>query len=1194
MDEGIIVLSPFEVSTSRDVGYQAVDTLAGNRLRMELRDVANAISVINEEFLSDTGATDSQSLLVYTVGTEVSGVQGNFAGTGDSSQARESTANRVTPQNNTRVRGLAAADNVRNFFQTDIPWDGYNVARVEIQRGANSILFGIGSPAGIVNTSLVEPVFDNMGKFEVRFDENGSLRLVGDYNAVVIDGELAVRVIGLSNKEKYQQKPAFKDDQRVFASARWEPKFLQIGSSRTIIKANYESGQIDSNYPRTLPPIDRITAWFDPANESLYKMTYSAQDIVETSWPTAVDANGDEYSVATLPAGWGAARSQLDYLQADGTLVKVDNPNFSPWLGRMGDIFGGPIYIYDDPNSAALSKSSIGELFSLNRVPRGTSEPWWTLWGITTYDTYAKNVGLTGNEIGAYKEKSLSDPDIYDFYHNLLDGNTKSEYNNWDSFNASIAQSFLDDRLGFELAYDIQELSRGATETLSGNGAAITVDILETLPDGSTNPNVGRPVVATRGGYSYEQHSQRETYRATAFGVLNFADFMDEDSLITQILGKHTFTGLYQYNTYDRTQYNWERFSSTNDYIGGANSSVNQADRQVGLISYLGPSMLGLDSATDAEISRIKAAREPDDATAYAWSWTVADSSLPVTDTDRYVGFVPVDLPIWNASDIGERRYLYTGARIERDTIESTAAIWTGSFWNNKIIPNVGWRKDVNKYYNSGNPPFLLNADGDPYGSVDIYDESWVLPTEPENEATGESLTWGLVVHSPDFINEMLPWGTQFSVYYGESENFQPGASRVDIFKNPIASPKGETQEYGFTVATFDNRLMMKVNWYKTSISDATIDNSALPNNYMLGFGEAWAYQFAIRALAAYKFNTPVESFRTDFYEGDEVDPGDTLYMPYELTASQSTDNIQAAVDTMLEQINTLLSNTAPQELQDAWGFDLAGWSGGKLITNASDLDNMSPEQQAAFLDSIESGISIGGLQGNLAVVADTESKGIEFEITAQILDNWNLTINASKTTASRQNLAKNYADWVESRIDFYNGIAGDVRLWGGYNVPPNGTNESLRYKWKNEFFGGYQLFRLLEGSDVPELRPWRFNMITNYTFREGTLDGVNVGGAMRWQDEQTIGFPVTTNELGESIYDVDNPFKGDAEMDFDLWVGYERQLTDNIRWRIQLNVRNAFASNELIPVTVQADGSPAAYRIKEGMSWYLTNTFNF
>jgi outer membrane receptor protein involved in Fe transport len=116
---------------------------------------------ITGEFLRDTGARNNQDLLVYTTGTEVGGIAGNFAGLGNG-QMLDDTNARMNPNGNTRVRGLAEADNTRDFFLTDIPWDSFNVGRVDLQRGANAMLFGVGSPAGIVNSSTNAAAFSKM------------------------------------------------------------------------------------------------------------------------------------------------------------------------------------------------------------------------------------------------------------------------------------------------------------------------------------------------------------------------------------------------------------------------------------------------------------------------------------------------------------------------------------------------------------------------------------------------------------------------------------------------------------------------------------------------------------------------------------------------------------------------------------------------------------------------------------------------------------------------------------------------------------------------------------------------------------------------------------------------------------------------------------------------------------------------
>src|ERR1017187_5981722 len=73
VEDETINLSPFEVTARRDVGYQATESLAGTRIRTDLRDVGSAIQVVTKEFLQDIGATDSLSLLQYTTNAEVAG-----------------------------------------------------------------------------------------------------------------------------------------------------------------------------------------------------------------------------------------------------------------------------------------------------------------------------------------------------------------------------------------------------------------------------------------------------------------------------------------------------------------------------------------------------------------------------------------------------------------------------------------------------------------------------------------------------------------------------------------------------------------------------------------------------------------------------------------------------------------------------------------------------------------------------------------------------------------------------------------------------------------------------------------------------------------------------------------------------------------------------------------------------------------
>ncbi|MBK8476834.1 MAG: hypothetical protein IPL39_11160 [Opitutaceae bacterium] len=98
---------------------------------------------------------------------------------------------------------------------------------------------------------------------------------------------------------------------------------------------------------------------------------------------------------------------------------------------------------------------------------------------------------------------------------------------------------------------------------------------------------------------------------------------------------------------------------------------------------------------------------------------------------------------------------------------------------------------------------------------------------------------------SPKFINDKLPLGLNFSVFYNKSKNFQPDAGRLDLIGNRVASPAGDTKDYGFTVAALDNKLTLKINWYETNMTNATL-GGAIGNFYLIGAGEAWCQAKAV------------------------------------------------------------------------------------------------------------------------------------------------------------------------------------------------------------------------------------------------------------------------------------------------------------------------------------------------------------
>jgi Mg-chelatase subunit ChlD len=68
--EDPIVLSPFTVDAAQDNHYRANSTLAGTRVRTDLKDVSKGVSIVTQQFLQDTEARDSNGNVINPVAGE--------------------------------------------------------------------------------------------------------------------------------------------------------------------------------------------------------------------------------------------------------------------------------------------------------------------------------------------------------------------------------------------------------------------------------------------------------------------------------------------------------------------------------------------------------------------------------------------------------------------------------------------------------------------------------------------------------------------------------------------------------------------------------------------------------------------------------------------------------------------------------------------------------------------------------------------------------------------------------------------------------------------------------------------------------------------------------------------------------------------------------------------------------------------
>ena len=808
-EEDVYELSPFTIDAESDQGYRATSTLAGSRLNTPLRDVGQSVSVLTEEFFNDTGATDAETALSYVMSAEVSGEQGNFAGSPIGGGGQNSTDTRDTlrsPQRTQRVRGLARAELTRSYFLTDIPFDTYNTGRVTVSRGPNSLLFGIGSPGGVIENSLNQAsVGKDFGSVSVRLGERSSNRLAFDYNKVLVEDRLAVRVSGLSESAKFKQEPAFEDDDRFYAAFRAvlskneNSEFL--GSA--ILRGNYEKGRMRANPVNILPPGDAIKDWFNLPNPNI-------QDIVGVDWATvqgesvswAVDGTFqpkwivDNNRVEGFPRAWrtvdGSARPPFFrdinvYFQEDGT-AGIGFPQAPDIQGMQGRVH----YINGEQGHTVGTRPR-AELFVVKPFEA---------------ETYS-----TGFVI-----PSVVNRNIWDNHNNLFSGNLNFRNQDFDTHNFTFEQSFLDGNAGVELVIDQQNYERKTATLLStGRFNALTVDPNGFLnypgpnPDNTNgpadfaNPNAGRPLapITTQSGgvRGDEQHffTDREAFRATAYYNLDFR----EREGISKWFGRHVLSAFY----------NDQDIESVTRNVGGFTPGVKAGQIQDCVqpcnpafsFQYLGPSLLdpSITSAGDVRVER--------------------GVFLPPFGGASYTAAYWDDFEnVWEVGTVTETQILTGGSR-QLDSFQSEVYSVQSYLLQDHLVGLVGWRTDSIQNYSVNASSFDRDAAGnrpEPAGLGLVMQDPL---------ADVDSFTWSVVGHSPWKLGEV-----GVSAHYSESENFQPTGLRRNAYGDLIGSPQGSTKEYGLTFDALDGKLTIRTNWFETvsSLNAASVGGA---NNGALG-----------------------------------------------------------------------------------------------------------------------------------------------------------------------------------------------------------------------------------------------------------------------------------------------------------------------------------------------------------------------
>jgi hypothetical protein len=339
----IVELSPFVVTDNAHVGYIASQSTVGSRLKQEIRDIASQIEIMTPEFMQDFALTTVQESFRYSVNVE--NADEYLTPTGD--------IGAFLPGGNVgRIRGMGTRLPIsRNLFGSATPADGYNFSHVEIASGAQSMLYGIGQPAGRANISLNAAEMRTFGKFSTRIDTESGYRNVMDINAMIIPKVLAVRAAVLNENAKTFIDPSFRKSERLYGALTFRP------FRHTTLRIHGEKVQMEANPGITHLPWDYATPFYIARRDG----------VLDSLQTVALGAGAGSANIMT-----GAYEGSLDYLHWRASVYPVgpsqlpfDIPRFGsamdPNLG-VARVTLNPGNIHLVPNASAnIGRNILGD-----------------------------------------------------------------------------------------------------------------------------------------------------------------------------------------------------------------------------------------------------------------------------------------------------------------------------------------------------------------------------------------------------------------------------------------------------------------------------------------------------------------------------------------------------------------------------------------------------------------------------------------------------------------------------------------------------------------------------------------------------------------------------------------------------------------------------------------------------------------
>ena len=778
--DDVVSLSPFEV-VSDTKGYYSANTMSGTRFNSKLEDLASSVTVMTKEQMSDFAMLDINDIFNYTANTEGTGTYTDFQINRNGDAQDNVMAN---PTNANRVRGVSPANYAFNNIQTmaRVPIDPIGLDSVEVSRGPNANIFGLGNPSGTVNmVPSAANLSRNFTQTSARGDSFDGYRFSLDANRILRKNVLSVRGQAVFQKEAFERKPSGVNTERYNGMVKYQP------FKKTTITAGVSYYHTYGNRPNFVMPRDYVSYWAASGKPTWDPIAQVVHVNGQTLGPFGAFPNtayaGPDYFENTF-TGSGRAQAYVDQGALKYWAAPSGFSNTTPLAGATtaGPTSGGLRYLMA---TAPQANATLG---------RSTTQPLFT----TTASVGSKAIyDYTSINLGAVNRASTR----------TITSSVQVDQLFFNSERQTLAGQF-----GL-LREDSLQMQRNLLGTQNANGQAsqLFVDINEKNLDGTPNPFVGHAYLGTDQPFTLQQPAKWDTYRAQLGYKL---DLSHEKNLLHWL-------GLTQFTVYDEYKYRINRQYGYKDAMSGPVSWIPAG------MSRANQGAIGGGPAAALGITRN-----------YFRYYVGNGSSVSYAPSEFAYGNYPfvwgnTTTGVFHNDPIGLQQVAVTdstGAGSNTKVILKTlGAVMQNHFLDDKIVTTFGLREDQ-QYTKSGSTPQLLNPDGETLNMDSV--NHWAVGDYKFN--SGKTKTAGAVVRplrDLSFVRQMdeTPGVSHFvgnmlrgmSVTLNKSDSFIPAGFATDLYFNSLPVPTGHGKDYGIGFNMFDGRVVVRWNHY----TDTSINN---------------------------------------------------------------------------------------------------------------------------------------------------------------------------------------------------------------------------------------------------------------------------------------------------------------------------------------------------------------------------------